>query len=130
MDLFLMRIFVALGAVFIFLFLTCVVMFFRHKNHYNYIVSSYLEAKLFMPSYYKFLSQAGFFGSFPVVLFFRKVIEKKKVKISHGEYLPEDAYVFFSGQSLVNIKWMKRYSFLYLSLMVVFFLLIILTFWI
>lgn len=130
MDLLLMRIFVALGVVFILIFLTCIIMFFKHKNHYDYIVSSYLEARLFMPSYYKFLAQAGFFGSFPVVLFFRKIIKKNKLKVSLGECLPEDSYAFFSDQPLDNIRWMRGYSFLYFSLMAVFFLLIIMTFWV
>ncbi|CAI0859566.1 MULTISPECIES: hypothetical protein [Serratia] len=120
MELLFTKAFVALGIVFILLFLACIMMFIKHEICYRQIVERYLDAGLFMPGYLQFLTRTGFFGSFPVVFFFRQIMAEKNVKTAPGEYLPEACYAFFRSQPAEALGWMRVYSAGYGGLIAVF----------
>lgn len=130
MELFFTKVFVALGFVFILLFLVSLVLFVKNKSNYAQLVENYLDAGLLMPSYDKFLARMGFLGSFPVAWFFRKILERKKIKIAAGEYLPEASYAFLQQQPTERVGWVRKYTTLYFSLFPIFIVLVVLSFWI
>lgn len=92
------------------IFLSFLIHVVKRQDYYK-LVSSYTN-KYDFPAPYSFYHMVGFFGAFPVIRFFIKLSQKKKMYfLDHSN----PAYYFFDDNRLKIHSWMRLFTFLWLT---------------
>ncbi|WP_261641421.1 hypothetical protein [Erwinia mallotivora] len=91
------------------IFLSFLVYAVKRKDYYK-LISSYVE-KYEFPAPCSFHHMMGFFGAFPVVRFFIKLSQKKKIFFMDRN---NPAYAFFDDKDMKISSWMRFFSALWL----------------
>ena len=82
----------------------------QRKGYYK-LISSY-SMKYKFPSPCSFYYMVVFFGSFPVIRFFIKLSQRKKIFLMD---INDPAYAFFDDKNIKISRWMKLFSALWFA---------------
>lgn len=82
----------------------------KRKGYYK-LISSY-SMKYEFPSPCSFYYMVGFFGAFPVIRFFIKLSQRKKIFLMD---INDPAYAFFDDKNIKIPRWMKLFSALWFA---------------
>ena len=99
------------GALGCALLILSLVVYIVKREEYTNLVSSYRE-RYKLPAPCAFLYMTGFFGSFPVIRFFIKLSQRKKINYID---INDPGYAFFDDSGMKLHMWMRLYSFLWLT---------------
>lgn len=92
------------------IFISFLIYAVKRQDYYK-LVSSYTKKYTF-PAPYSFYHMVGFFGAFPVIRFFIKLSQRKKVFFMDRN---DPAYSFFDDNQIQIHTWMRLFSFLWLA---------------
>ncbi|WP_394516140.1 hypothetical protein E7738_04540 [Pantoea sp. SGAir0430] len=81
------------------------------RKGYHKLISSY-SMKYKFPSPCSFYYMVGFFGAFPVIRFFIKLSQRKKIFLMD---INDPAYAFFDDKNIKIPRWMKLFSALWFA---------------
>ena len=93
-----------------FIFISFLIYVVKRQDYYK-LVSSYTD-KYGFPAPCSFYHMVGFFGAFPVIRFFIKLSQKKKIFFLERNAL---AYSFFDDNQTQIHTWMRFFYFLWLA---------------
>lgn len=82
----------------------------KRKDYYK-LISSY-SMKYKFPAPCSFYYMVGFFGAFPVIRFFIKLSQRKKIFLMD---INDPAYAFFDDENIKIPRWMKLFSALWFA---------------
>ena len=113
-----------LGAIFawlaIALYICAFVYFGIKKKKYAELIDLYKANGFSFPGLYAVFSLAGFFGCFPMALYFKRLLAEKSVCMSGGENIPLAAYHLIKSQPAALTGWVSKLYYLWLSSMLFF----------
>ncbi|WEF26645.1 hypothetical protein PYR66_15110 [Klebsiella aerogenes] len=99
------------GGLGCFLLALSLIIYAFKRQDYIKLVSTYRE-KYELPGPCHFYYMTGFFGVFPLLRFFMKLKQQKKISFIARN---DPAYTFFRDKNIKIHPWMKIYSFLWFA---------------
>ncbi|MEB6335327.1 hypothetical protein [Serratia rhizosphaerae] len=90
------------------------------KKKYTELIELYKANGFSFPGLYAFFSLAGFFGCFPMALYFKRLLAANSVRMDDGGNIPLAAYRFIKSQPTALTGWVHKLYYLWLSSMLFF----------
>ncbi|MCG8158776.1 hypothetical protein JMY81_21760 [Brenneria goodwinii] len=89
------------------------VYFGLHRKKYEQLISLYRQEGLPLSAQNNLMSFLGYWGSFSLALFFKRVLDGKPINIAPKQPLPPEVYAFVASQSRELTGWIRVYYYIH-----------------